>query len=100
VNVTAYAANTRDGVRLALFNRDATQDLLVAIPWNHSVRQARVWRLTAPALDATTGVTLAGAEIHAGGEWRPHEEETLRLEANRFRLHLPHASAALIWLSS
>jgi hypothetical protein len=100
VNVTAYAANMRDSVLVALFNKDATQDLLVAIPWNHSVGRARVSRLSAPALDATTGVTLAGAGIHADGVWRPHEEETLQLEANRFRLHLPHASAALIWLSS
>jgi hypothetical protein len=100
VNVTAYAANMRDGVLVALFNKDATQDLLIGIPWNHSVGQARVWHLTAPALDATTGVTLAGAEIHAGIAWHPQENEAVKLEGDRFRLHLPHASAALVRLSS
>lgn len=100
VNVTAYAANVRDGALMALFNKDATQDLLIGIPWNRSLRQARVWRLTAPALGATTDVTLAGAETRAGGVWRPQEEEAVKPEANRFRLKLPRASAALVRLSS
>ena len=100
VNVTAYATHTRDGIGVALFNKDATQNLLIGIPWNQPVRQACVWRLTAPALDSTTGVTLAGAEIHAGEAWRPREEEALKPEKGSLRLNLPHASATLVWLSS
>jgi len=96
VNASAYAARTRDGVRVALFNKDASRDLLVAMPRHSATSRARVWRLTSPALDATAGVRLAGAEIHAGSVWRPGEEETLKLEKDRFRLNLPRASGALV----
>jgi hypothetical protein len=95
-NASAHAAKTRDGVRVALFNKDASHDLQVEMPWHNATSRARVWRLTSPALDATAGVRLAGAEIHAGSVWRPGEEETLKLESDRFRLNLPRASGALV----
>jgi len=95
-NASAYAANTRAGIRVALFNKNATRDLLVRIPWKHSISQAPVSWLTAGALDATAGVTLAGTEIGADASWHPEEEETLKLERNHFLLKLPRASAALV----
>jgi hypothetical protein len=98
-NASAYAANTRAGVRVALFNKDATRDLLVRIPGKHSISKAPVWRLTSGALDATAGVMLAGTEIGADASWHPEEEETLKLEKNYFLLKLPRASAALVFIS-
>ena len=46
------------------------------------VRKATAWRLQAPALDATEGVTLAGAEIREG-EWSPQETEPVAIERRR-----------------
>lgn len=96
VNASAYAAKTPDGIRVALFNKDASRDLLVAMPRPSGTSRAMVWRLNAPSLDATEGVRLAGAEIHTGSVWRPGEEETLQAETDRFRLNLPRASGALV----
>jgi hypothetical protein len=98
-NASAYAARTREDVRVALFNRDASRDLLIEMPWNDARSRARVWRLTAPALDATAGVELGGAGVRTGAVWRPGEEETLELERNRFRVSLPRASAALVFIA-
>jgi hypothetical protein len=95
-NARAYAANTHDGVRVLLFNKDATRDLLVEIPWDRATSRATVWRLTAPALDATSGVTLAGKEMRADATWHPREKENLKPEGNRFAVNLPHASAASV----
>ncbi len=97
-NASAYAAKTPDGLRVALLNQDASQDLRVELPRSAASSRARVWRLTAPALDATAGVKLAGAEIHSGA-WCPSEADNLELDSNHFRLNLPRASAALLFIS-
>ncbi len=93
VNATAYTAQTQDGhLRIAIFNKDAAQDLQVDITGSLP-RQATAWRLTGPSLNATAGITLAGAEItHGTSDWRPHAE---LVQLSR-RLTVPHASAILL----
>ena len=84
VNASAFAAKTQDGIRVALFNKDDKQDLAVEIVWNVQ-RRASVRRLTAPSLQAE--------------EARFSDEaENLEREGDHFRLRLPRASAALVFL--
>lgn len=93
VNATAYTARTDEGrLRIAIFNKDATHDLQVNL-MGLSDQEARVWRLAGPSLDATTGITLGGAEIaHGTSDWHP-QPETLIL---RRPITVPHASAILL----
>jgi len=98
-NASAYAAKTANGSIAAVFNKDATRDLRVMIPCKSAVSHARVWRLTATSLEASAGVRLAGAEIEADAGWRPADDEAPRPEGALYRLSLPRASAALVFIT-
>ena len=94
-NATAYAARTDAGYLVALINKDAKVDLRVRID-GAKLGRARIWRLTGPSLDATTGVTFAGREVARGGGWRPTSVET----SDSTALNLPRASAALAFIEA
>jgi hypothetical protein len=93
-NATAYAARDGKGYLVALFNKDPSLDLTVALD-GVSGAHARVWRLTGPSIDATEGVTFAGAVVDGKGGWRPIEQETV----DPSHILLPHASAALVFVN-
>jgi hypothetical protein len=107
---TAYAARTEAGYRIALFNKDEDRDLRVRLDLGaeapSSLRKAgaprtRLWRLTGPSLEATQGVTLAGAEVAPGdAAWSPRTREILDLTADGAVLDLPKASAALLFVEA
>ncbi|HMB94817.1 MAG TPA: glycosyl hydrolase family 79 C-terminal domain-containing protein, partial [Tepidisphaeraceae bacterium] len=98
VNVTEYAGrDDKGGYRIALFNKDDTKDVTVTIIGQSS--DARVWRLSASALDATVGVTLAGAEIDANETWRAARVEKIQQHDGALIVTLPHASAALLFIN-
>jgi hypothetical protein len=70
-----YAADMENGAtRVVVINKDASTDLPVRIA---SKRAMKVWRLEAPNLTATTGVTLAGATIDAVHPWKAKREERI-----------------------
>jgi hypothetical protein len=100
VNATAYAGEKDGQLRLAIFNKDNSQALRFALRATNGFKQAKVWRLAAPALDATSGITLAGAEISPDGSWSPSEVENLEMPPNGPVLDLPQAGAALLFLDS
>lgn len=94
-NTTAWAAEMPDGTtRLILLNKDARQNLEALIPSSHG---AKLWRLQAPDLTATSGVTLAGAPIQPGTTWRPQREERLVSKDRQVRLELPAGSGAALF---
>jgi hypothetical protein len=95
VNATAYAVQDRGRRKVAVFNKDEAQGLDLAI---RGVKQATAWRLAGPALDATTGVTLAGAEIGEHAAWSPKTEETISVQDGAARVHVPAASGVLVFL--
>jgi hypothetical protein len=72
VSATAYAARGLDGVRVVVFNKDEARAVRIAL--HVGAPRVRVWRLEGARLDATDGVTLAGAEIREHAQWRPREE--------------------------
>jgi hypothetical protein len=95
VNAAAYAARTAKGFRIAVLNKDATRDLKVALDIAGKVpARVRLWRLSAPALDAVRGVRFAGSEVAPGTAlWRPQTETV----AGGAVVGVPRASAALIF---
>jgi hypothetical protein len=95
VNASAWAADMPDGgTRLVLINKDARQKLQLSIPSAHA---AKLWRLQAPGLTATAGVTLAGAEITSGKTWRPAAEEPLARKNGELQLELAPGSGAAVF---
>ena len=77
VNATAWAADVPEAAKLilVLVNKDARQENCeLLFP---SAHDARLWRLQAPGLTATSAVTLAGVEINFGKTWDTKEEEHL-----------------------
>ena len=95
VNLTAYATRSGPNVTLTVINKDMSRDASVAIS-GVSARQARVMRLTAPSLTATTGIALGGASVDSGGKWSGGKSETVKLG----KLNLPSGSAALVTLTA
>jgi len=68
--------------------------LQVSIPSTH---HAKLWRLNAPGLTATSNVTLAGAEITPGKSWRPSTEERLASKNGRTQVEIAPGSAAALF---
>jgi hypothetical protein len=93
VNATAYAAKTRDGLRIAMFNKSEDQDLRIWIKTGASYGRAAVWRLCGSELDATSGVTLGGSEIGDHARW-----SVSRVETMQSTIDLPGASGAVVFL--
>ena len=58
----------------------------------------KVWRLLAPELESTSGVTLAGAAVDAAGNWTPKTREVASFHKGTAQLELPAYSAALVRL--
>jgi len=98
VNATAYAVRRQQDTKVAIFNKDSGQSVDFSVRLPGELRRARAWRLLAPALDATDGITLAGARILEGGKWHPGVAETVAISDGILRIHVPAGSAALIFL--
>ncbi|SEB50153.1 glycosyl hydrolase family 79 C-terminal domain-containing protein [Terriglobus roseus] len=97
-NVVGYAARKSKEVLVAVINRGSIASTVEITP-PVGAGKASVWRLEAPAVDSTSGVTLAGASVDADGKWSPAKIETLRISAGKGSLALPAYSAALVRFS-
>jgi hypothetical protein len=100
VNATAYAARIGKTIKVAIFNKDAAQPLDLKIQSPQRIRSANAWRLQAPALDATEGVTLAGAEVDSQAHWSPRAAERIEANGASARIHVPAASGVLVLLEA
>jgi hypothetical protein len=98
LNLTAYGTAIGGRPRIAIFNKESSKSATIRISIGPTITKARVWRLTAPSLDSTRGVTLAGIEVAQDGAWEPRHSETVEGEHGRFFLSLPAASAALVFV--
>jgi hypothetical protein len=96
VNAAAFAGEKEGQLRVAVFNKDEAKDLTLRMPGDF--KQAKVWRLAAPALDATADVTLAGAAVSGDESWSPDRIETPRVTSDGISLELPRASGALVFI--
>jgi uncharacterized protein (TIGR03437 family) len=96
VNLTAYGALDDDGtLRVTVIDKDMTQDAAVSIAPGAGYTAALAMRLTAPAVDSTTGVTLGAASVQADGSWLPAELENLPSSGGAFLTTVRAASAVL-----
>jgi hypothetical protein len=98
-NATAYAARQKSGFKVAIFNKHESQAVELSIRAPRRVHSATAWRMQAPALESTEGVTLAGTEIQTHAQWSPRAAEPLKVSNGTPRIRVPAASAALMFLS-
>jgi hypothetical protein len=92
---TAYAADMEGGgTRVVIVNKDASSEFRVRIASRHKVK---IWRLDAPGLTATAGVTLAGAALDAALPWKPDHEEIVASEAGFVTFKVSGASAVALF---
>ena len=97
LNLTAYAVKKGRELCLAVINKDA-QEANAAIRVS-GYNRGRALRLTGPAPDARDGVLLGGVPVAANGAWSGAKYEPVRVTDGSASLHVPAASAALVFLS-
>jgi hypothetical protein len=98
IDATAYAGQSPDGWRIAIFNKDSSRPLDLIVQAPPRSRQGKVWRLVGPGLDATVGVSLAGAEVGPDLTWSPRTVEDCTVTGGSLHLAVPCDTAALLFL--
>ena len=98
LNVSSYAVAEKGQVVVTLINKENTRAVGVEIRCKGRIAKATAMRLTAPALESSTGVMLGGASVSASGQWKPLHVERVQVSATGARIDLPAGSAALVTL--
>ncbi len=96
--VKTYATQPdRGALTLTLINK-GTQSSTVNLTIGNRMdgKKASVIRLSAPSVDARSGVTLGGAEVTAAGAWKPANSEGVQVRNGQLGINLPAASAAIV----
>jgi hypothetical protein len=99
INLSAYATRDNEGLLwITVVNKDFTRDAMVETALPEGYSSAAAFRLSAPSVESKDDVTLAGAEVSAGGTWTPGPPEKVMAQDQTARLLAPHASAVLLQL--
>jgi hypothetical protein len=97
--LSAYAVRADDGsLRVCLINKESQGSIRASIAPGRPFASASLLRLTGPAIDATTDITLGGAAVDDAGHWKPARRESLDVAGSAVVLEVPASSAALVEL--
>ncbi|MEO7002944.1 MAG: hypothetical protein ABI068_14070, partial [Ktedonobacterales bacterium] len=97
LNVSAHASVGADSrLRIILINKDLTHSARVRLDTSRSYGAASVIWLRAPAITATTSVTLGGSPVASDGGWSPARGQPLAVVGPLSTIALPAGSAAVI----
>ena len=98
LNCTAHAVLRSDGaIQVILINKDETKNAFVTVSAGRHPGSATALRLAGPAIDSTSGITLGGAGVDAGGSWLASAPvENAAITDNGCTIRVPAASAALV----
>lgn len=95
--IKAYATSTNGtDLRIAVINKGPDAAHLQIHTGRAGLSSGHILRLTAEKVDATTGVTLGGAQVSAEGIWRPTSREAMRPTDGVLTVPLPGYSAAVV----
>jgi hypothetical protein len=89
-------ATTDGSTNVVLVNKDATNGVNATVDIGVAATEADATYLLAPSLDATTGVTFAGAGVTAAGGWTPSPPFALSRTGNVISVLVPAASAVIV----
>ena len=95
--IKAYATRSDEGaLAITLINKGAGQhDADLQIAGLGAARRATIDRLSAPGVDAKTGVTLGGAQVTPQGSWKASKSESMHVADGKLSVRLPAYSAAI-----
>ena len=96
--IKAYATQPSKGaLNLTLINKGAATPVISVNLGEHiKAKQASLIRLSGPAIDAKTGITLGGAEVTPDGTWKSANTEVLRVKSGQLSITMLPTSAAII----
>lgn len=94
-NVTAFSAVDHGRVKLAIFNK-ASDSVTIKFKGAKSVRNGKVFWLSAPRIDSKEGVTFGGAAVASNGEFQPKAQAAITFRQGAASLGMPGYSAVYI----
>jgi hypothetical protein len=98
-NVMVHAALGSDGtLRVVAINNEVSTNVQVRIAPGRTFRSAGTLRLTGPSLDATSGVTYAGAAVGSDGSWVPGTYSPVYTTGSVYAVSVPASSIAVVTL--
>ena len=101
VNLTAYAVMIDERrAAVTIINKDTSHDVDATIGSRAKIQNARALRLKGPSLESKDGVTLEHSVTIAGGRPRMDLLEPLRSKGNECDVHVPAASAAILYFEA
>ena len=95
-NYNAYACSTTDGYTMTIINKEQKKDISLTVNAGKTVTSINVMRLTAPAVDAKTGIAFAGAAVQSDGTFSPVNQEESQIGKSSFTIKVPAASAVIV----
>jgi hypothetical protein len=96
-NVAACAARTDRALQILVVNREPQAVAFqILLPPSHTVETGNVWRLEAPSVSSTRGITLAHATVTPNGLFHPEAAERVRFRQSSATLQLAPYSTALL----
>ena len=96
--IKAYATQPSKGaLNLTLINKGAATPVISVNLGEHiKAKHASLIRLSGPAINAKTGITLGGAEVTPDGTWKSANTEVLRVKSGQLSITMLPTSAAII----
>jgi hypothetical protein len=96
--IKAYATKPDKGpFTITLINKGASAaDVTVNLGEHTKAKQGSVIRLSGPAINAKTGITLGGAEVTPDGTWKPSKSESIHVRNGQVIMTLLPFSAAVV----
>jgi hypothetical protein len=96
-DLKAFAVRAYDGsLRVCLINKDFKHGVRVTINPGRNFAASSVMRLSGPAADAKSGITLGGASVDEFGAWAPATSEVTHSSGREISVDVPAASAAVL----
>ena len=100
-NIKAYATQpSKDRVILTLINEQPSSDAMIVIGTTASspFSKGSLIRLSGPALESKSGITLGAEGVSPAGLWKPDRIEGVSSAGQEMQVHVPAASAAVVTL--
>jgi hypothetical protein len=94
-NVTAFAAKSARGWKLAIFNK-AAAPVNVKVNGLPAFKDGAIQWLQAPTIDSHDGVTLGGSIVGSAGQFSPKTQASIKFTHGSGTLQLPAYTAAYI----
>lgn len=100
INLTAYATRDEHGtIYLTVINKDLARDASIEFSLPRGFKAARSYRLSAPSVDAKSGISFGGSAVDEEGRWTFAPAEATALNEGTAHCPVPHASAVVLWIN-